>query len=201
MALVKFYKRKEKPLSQLEEQVGKAIIEVEKASAENKALLKGLLVDNVKEIETTFQGKKSKNILLITVPFVCSKAMGIANKTLIAQLERKLGAYVCFSARRTIQSKWIKTHKSQMRPRSRTLTQVHEATLDDLIQPSVVLAKSIRCKLDGSKLYKVTLDQVDQASLEHKLHAITQLYKHLCQKEVVFTFAEDKQFYTLPNFK
>jgi small subunit ribosomal protein S7e len=122
MALAKFYKRKEKPLSQLEEQVGKAIMEVEKASADNKALLKGLLVDNVKEVETTYQGKKSKNILLITVPYVCLKAMHNANKVLIALLEKKLNAYVTFTAKRTIQSKWIKTHKSQMRPRSRTLT-------------------------------------------------------------------------------
>jgi hypothetical protein len=75
---------------------------VEKASAENKAMLKGLLVDNVKEVETTYQGKKSKNILLITVPFVCSKAMANCNKALIALLERKLNAYVCMAAKRTI---------------------------------------------------------------------------------------------------
>ena len=36
MALAKFYKRKDKPLSQLEEQVGKAILEIEKSSSENK---------------------------------------------------------------------------------------------------------------------------------------------------------------------
>jgi len=59
----------------LEEQVGKAILEMEKVSAESKALLKGLLVDNVKEVEITENGKRAKSIILVTVPFVCMKAM------------------------------------------------------------------------------------------------------------------------------
>jgi hypothetical protein len=53
--------------------VGKAIIEIEKSSAENKALLKGLLVDNVKEQETSVGGKKGKKMVLITLPYMCLK--------------------------------------------------------------------------------------------------------------------------------
>ena len=102
MALVKFYKRKEKPLSQLEEQVGKAILDIEKSSSENKALLKGLLVDNVKEVETSSNGKKGKSILLVTVPYVCLKAMNVCSKVIIALLENKLNAFVSITAKRTI---------------------------------------------------------------------------------------------------
>lgn len=102
MALAKFYKRKEKPLSQLEEQVGKAILEVEKSSNENKAMLKGFLIDNVKEVETSHNGKKEKSILLITVPYICLRAMNVCSKVLIALLEAKLNAFVTLTAKRTI---------------------------------------------------------------------------------------------------
>ena len=88
-----------------------------------------------------------------------------------------------------------------MRPRNRTLTAVHEAILDDLIQPSVIIGKRVRVKLDGSKVYKVVLDQNEKTELGDKLNAISVLYKQLCQKDCVFDFEEDKQFYTLPQFK
>jgi len=48
---------------------------MEKVSADSKTMLKGLLVDNVKEVEVTENGKKAKSIILVTVPFVCMKAM------------------------------------------------------------------------------------------------------------------------------
>ena len=161
---------------------------MEKVSADSKTMLKGLLVDNVKEVEVTENGKKAKSIILVTVPFVCMKAMQRANKFVITQLEKKLKVHVTMTAKRNIQSKWIKTHKSQMRPRNRTLTAVHEAILDDLIQPSVILAKRIRVRLDGTKLHKINLDQNDKALLGDKLNAISVLYKQLCQKECVFDF-------------
>jgi hypothetical protein len=102
MALNKFYKRKDKPLSTLEEQVGKAIIEVEKSSAENKALLKGFLVDSCKEIETSYNGKKSKSLILITIPYICSKVKENCSKVLIQTLERKLNHWVAITVKRNI---------------------------------------------------------------------------------------------------
>ena len=72
-------------------------------------------------------------MVLITLPYICKKAMISSNKLVIGLLERKLNAYVTLTVKRAIQSKWIKTHKSQIRPRNRTLTQVHEDILDDLI--------------------------------------------------------------------
>lgn len=40
---------------------------------------------------------------------------------------------------------------------SRTLTAVHEATLDDLVYPSEIIGKRIRYRRDGSRLYKIHL--------------------------------------------
>ena len=70
-------------------------------------------------------------------------------------MERKLKCNVLFTAKRSIVSKWIKLHKSQMRPRSRTLTAVYDAVLEDFCLPSVILGKRTRVRIDNSKFIKM----------------------------------------------
>ncbi|VDM76151.1 unnamed protein product [Strongylus vulgaris] len=48
-----------------------------------------------------------------------------------------------------------KVPMKQKRPRSRTLTAVHEAWLDEMVFPAEVVGKRTRVKLDGKKLLKV----------------------------------------------
>ena len=102
----------------------------------------------------------------------------------------------------------------QKRPISRTLTTVHENTLNDLVYPAEIVGKRTRVKLDGSKLIKVHLDKGQQTTVEHKVNkrnslrdsfklfkliffslypkveTFTSIYKKLTGKDVHFEFRE-----------
>jgi len=75
-----------------------------------------------------------------------------------------------------------------MRPRSRTLTAVHEATLSDIVFPTEIVGKRVRVSQDGNKLLKVLLDPKDQVTLETKLETFQKVYRTLTKKTVAFEF-------------
>ncbi|KAK2091402.1 hypothetical protein P7K49_030686 [Saguinus oedipus] len=74
--------------------------------------------------------------------------------------------------------------------RSRTLTAVHDAILEDLVFPSEIVGKRIRVNLGGSRLIKVHLDKVQQNNVEHKVETFSGVYKKLMDKDVNFEFPE-----------
>lgn len=89
------------------------------------------------------------------------------------ELEKKFsGKHVVFIAERKILPKPQRNTRNplkQKRPRSRTLTAVFDAILEDLVFPAEIVGKRIRVKLDGSQLIKVHLDKNQQTTIEHKV--------------------------------
>lgn len=76
---------------------------------------------------------------------------------LTRELEKKFSdRHVVFVAQRRMLPKPTRTSRvKQKRPRSRTLTNVHERILEDLVYPSEITGKRTRVAVDGSKLLKV----------------------------------------------
>lgn len=74
----------------------------------------------------------------------------------VRELEKKFsGKHVLvIGQRRILKKETRKTRVKQPRPRSRTLTAVHDAILDDLVYPVEITGKRIRVKLDTSKTLK-----------------------------------------------
>lgn len=55
-----------------------------------------------------------------------------------------------------------KKGSAAQRPRSRTLTAVHDAMLEDIVFPAEIAGKRVRYRIDGSKIIKVNAKLGDQ---------------------------------------
>jgi small subunit ribosomal protein S7e len=177
-------------LTSIEESVARALHELASNSKDHLGPeLKDLYISCVKEIDISSTNKKAA---IVFVPFPLHKRFQKIQSRLIRELEKKLsGTHVCFIAQRTILSKQYKRKAhGQIRPRSRTLTAVHESILNDIVHPTQIVGKRTRCKLDGSKLLKVHLDPKDVKEVDYKLKTFAAVYKKLTNKAVEFMFPE-----------
>ncbi|KAI9227683.1 MAG: 30S ribosomal protein S7e [Piptocephalis tieghemiana] len=174
------------PADELELQVAQAIFDLEKSSAELKKDLRPIQITAAKELDIA-GGRKA---IVIFVPVPVLKQTQRVHARLTRELEKKFSdRHVLFVSQRRIMPKPTRrSRQKQMRPRSRTLTAVHNATLEDIVYPTEIVGKRTRVKTDGSKIIKVFLDSKDAATLEYKVDTFASVYKKLTGKDVHFEF-------------
>mmetsp|Transcript_3056 Transcript_3056/g.5182 ORF Transcript_3056/g.5182 Transcript_3056/m.5182 type:complete len:193 (-) Transcript_3056:122-700(-) len=180
----KIMKDKNGDPDEFEESVAQALFDLEATNSELKADLKDLYICAAKEVEIS-AGRKA---VVITIPFRLLKAFHKIQQRLVRELEKKFsGKDVVLVANRRIMTV-PNSNLSSARPRSRTLTAVHEALLEDLVYPTEIVGKRTRFRVDGSRVLKVYLDPKERNSSEYKLETFGGVYKKLTGKEVVFEY-------------
>ncbi|KAH6915212.1 40S ribosomal protein S7 [Coprinopsis sp. MPI-PUGE-AT-0042] len=171
---------------EIETQVAQALLDLENNVPELKSELRVLQISAAREVDV----RGGKKAIVIFVPVPQLKAFHKVQQRLTRELEKKFSdRHVVFVAQRRMLRKPTRTSRVvQKRPRSRTLTSVHEKILEDLVFPTEIVGKRTRISVDGSKLLKVFLDSKDATSLEYKLDSFSSVYRRLTGKEVVFEF-------------
>ncbi|KAG6426954.1 hypothetical protein SASPL_111193 [Salvia splendens] len=100
----------------------------------------------------------------------------------------KIDVVVVIHAPYRLRKAFRKEGSAVQRPRSRKLTSVHEAVLEDGVYPAEIVRKRIRYRLDGSKIMKVFLDPKLRNDTENKLETFAGVYRKLSGKDVGFEF-------------
>merc|ERR1712061_301106 len=157
-------------------------------SSDIKTDLRDVYISSAQDVEA-----KNRIALVVHVPFRVWKSVRKIQGRLIRELEKKFNKkHVIFVASRTILDKNFRRKGLKVRPRSRTLTAVHESILEDVVGPTEIYGKRTRISVDGSKLMKIFLDpkDKDKENVEVKLSTFSAVYKKLTNKEAVFQFAD-----------
>lgn len=180
----KIQKGKGQEPDEFEESVAQALFDLESTSSELKSELRDLFINSAKEVDVS----GNRKAVIIHVPYRLRKAFQKIHARLVRELEKKFSGkdVVIIATRRILRPP--KKGSAVNRPRSRTLTAVHEAVLEDLVHPSEIVGKRVRYRLDGSRIMRVYLDPKERNTTEYKLDTFAGVYKKLTGKEVTFEY-------------
>ena len=188
--------KKDEDKTDLEEEVAKIIYDLQmKSEGSTKQNLVQLYLTGATNVDFTDRSGNSGKALLVRIPYRSLPSFRKTRGPVVSALEKKFkNTHVIVAATRTIQSKFLKTHRSQMRPRTRTLTSVHDALLEDVVSPAQIVGKHTRVSVNGNKIHKIFLDPLDKEKVEDKLDAFTETYRKLTHKKVQFEFSTPTPF-------
>ncbi|KAF9593844.1 hypothetical protein IFM89_025629 [Coptis chinensis] len=181
----KIQKDKDADLSEFEETVAQSFFDLENTNAgELKTELKDLYINSALQIDVS----GNRKAVVIHVPYRLRKAFRKIHVKLVRELEKKFSGkdVILIATRRILRPP--KKGSAVQRPRSRTLTAVHDAVLEDVVYPAEIVGKRIKYRLDGSKIMKVFLDPKERNNTEYKLETFAGVYRKLSGKDVVFEY-------------
>ncbi|KAF7845667.1 hypothetical protein BT93_L1349 [Corymbia citriodora subsp. variegata] len=176
--------------TELETSVATALYELEQNIPDLKSALRPLQIHSARELDVN-HGKKA---IVIFVPVPLLQNFHKIQQRLTRELEKKFSdRHVLFLAQRRIlprpkRSNRSRTSQTQKRPRSRTLTAVHDAILADVVYPVEIVGKRLRTKEDGSKTLKVVLDEKERGGVDYRLDTYSQVYQKLTGRACAFEF-------------
>lgn len=180
----KIHKDKDAEPTEFEETVAQALFDLENTNQELKSDLKDLYINSAVQMDIS----GSRKAVVIYVPYRLRKAYRKIHLRLVRELEKKFSGkdVVLLATRRILRPP--KKGSAVQRPRSRTLTAVHDAMLEDVVYPAEIVGKRIRYRIDGSKIIKIFLDPKERNNTEYKLETFTGVYRKLTGKDVVFEY-------------
>ncbi|XP_040999362.1 40S ribosomal protein S7-like [Juglans microcarpa x Juglans regia] len=180
----KIHKDKDAEPTEFEETVAQAFFDLENTNQELKSDLKDLYINSAVQVDVL----GNRKAVIIHVPYRLRKAFRKIHTKLVRELEKKFSGkdVVLIATRRIVRPP--KKGSAAQRPRSRTLTSVHEAMLEDIVLPAEIVGKRVRYRIDGSKIMKVFLDPKERNNTEYKLDTFSAVYRKLSGKDVAFEY-------------
>ncbi|KAI3990548.1 hypothetical protein MKX01_022848 [Papaver californicum] len=121
----------------------------------------------------------NRKAVVIHVPYRLRKGFKKIHVRLVRELEKKFNGkdVILIATWRIVRPP--KKGAAVQRPRSRTLTVVHDAMLEDVVYPAEIVGKRIKY---------IFLDPKERNNTEYKLETFSGVYRKLYGKDVVFEY-------------
>ena len=190
--LSRIHKKDGKP-SEFEYHVAQTLGEIEASASDLKADLKNIVITGATEFEGRYKGVDRSSVIIM-VHYKSLAAVKKVHARLVSELEKRFARPVALIFQRNILPKYLKSKGQQKRPYSRTLTQVHESILEDILFPITIMGRRMRIKCDGKRVFKVLLDPLQREQIENKLDFLAAIYRKLTNKDVNFEFPKSREF-------
>ncbi|KAL5743310.1 hypothetical protein ACOSQ2_026426 [Xanthoceras sorbifolium] len=170
--------------TEFEETVAQALFDLENTNQELKSDLKDLYINQALQMDVA----GNRKAVVVYVPYRLRKAYRKVHLRLVRELEKKFSGkdVILIATRRIVRPP--KKGSAVQRPRTRTLTAVHDAILEDVVYPAEIVGKRVRYRLDGSKIVKIFLDPKERNNTEYKLETFSGVYRKITGKDVVFEY-------------
>jgi small subunit ribosomal protein S7e len=184
----KIVKRGGESPSELDLEVAKALFDIEVSpNCDFKAELKEVVISGAEELDV----KAGKKAVIVHFPYKSWRVVSKIHGKLLREVEKKMSKrHIILTADRTMINKNFRRQGLKVRPRSRTLTSIHEAILDDIVAPHQIGGKRTKVSPDAPKILKVVLDvkEKERDSVQDKLDTFSAAYLKLTNKPAVFAF-------------
>ncbi|KAJ3442509.1 40S ribosomal protein S7 [Anaeramoeba flamelloides] len=188
LSLRKIVKPKGKP-TDLEKKVAQAFfnLEMNTESRELKYNLSRLYFSGAIQIPI----RKKRKAIIVFVPVPSYSGFQKIHDQFVGELEKKFSGnhVVLVSNKRIFKPETKKVSFKQKRPMSRSLTNVHNSILENILYPCEVIGRRTHYHLNGKKTFKVILAGKDKTTIEGRLQTYIKVYKHLTQKNIVFDYS------------
>jgi small subunit ribosomal protein S7e len=181
----KILKKKDEKPTDLDEEVSKQLSALE---SKGEVSLKGIFINSTESVEYKREDGTMGTYRLVRIPHRSLERFVKVRSAVVEHCEAVANCPCIFVANRTIISKRAIHHASQMRPRSRTLKAVHLAILNDIVAPSSVVGRRVRCTLDGKNNERAYLDPLDKEMMQDKTAALQHAYQKLTTHKITFDF-------------
>ena len=184
--LRKLRKAKRSKQTPLENDVAKALYDLELHHKTLRTHLPRFHINTAKQVEAKASAKKA---IVVFYPLRYLSLVRKIQTVLTAELEKRFsGQIVALVAQRKVTRRPTNVYALQQVQRSTTRTAVNESILADLLFPSDVVARRWRFRVDGSKIMKVYLDTKAKKRMDSRLPLVAALYKKLTQRTVTFGY-------------
>ena len=142
----------------MKEEVAKALFDFEVSNSTGIEIdMKNVVISDAVDLEL-----KNRIALIIHVPYHVWKAVRKIHGRLIRELEKKFdNKLVIFVANWTILDENFRRKGLKIRPRSMTLTSVHESILENVVGSTEIFGRRTRINVDGTKLMNFTEELKD----------------------------------------